>query len=131
MENDFYLLDKDVAPYVDVFVPLLLKECEETLLPELISVFGESELLKFLNIFSGTTFQVPDRSIIFRLVRDAKIFVALTTTDISFPELSSEFDLSEEALRKCYNRVEATLKSVGANVPKRKKKTQRNRSRRL
>jgi hypothetical protein len=129
MEDDLHLLDKDIEPYVDVFVPLLLKECEETLLPELISVFGESELLKFLDVFAGTTFEVPDRSIIVRLARDARIYVALTKTDITYAELSSEYDLKEESLRKCYNRVESILKAVGANVAGRKKKSGRNKSR--
>ncbi|MGA0383386.1 MAG: hypothetical protein ACO3L1_00120 [Flavobacteriaceae bacterium] len=118
MENNFHLMDKDVAPYLDIFVPLLLKECEETLLPELVSVFGEDGLLKFLNIFSGTTFRVPDRSLIFKLVRDAKIFVALNKKNSSLSELSVEFGLTETGLSKCYDRVESTLKAVGVNVSK-------------
>ena len=129
MESNLHLLDKDIAPYVDVFIPLLLKECEETLLPELIAVFGEEELVRFLNIFSGTTFQVPDSSIISKLVRDARIYVAITNTDVSYRDLSVEYDLSVEALRKCYNKVEKILQSVGFDVSGRKKKIRVNRSR--
>ena len=52
----------------------LLDVAADTLLPELIEVFGHDHVLRFLEIFEGCLIKVPSRSVILDAGRNAVIW---------------------------------------------------------
>lgn len=113
MDESISLMDKGVEPYLRVFIPLLINKCEESLLPELIAAFGESGLLKFLDIFAGTTFKVPSRKIISDMVRDSKIYAAMNGNKVDVEAVAKALDISKATLLSHFDSVKALLAEIG------------------
>lgn len=68
------LLDPSIFKYIDVFKCIMLREHDSTLLPDLADALGPESLPKFLTLFAGTTFRVPQRSVLENAARDAAIY---------------------------------------------------------
>src|SRR5262245_13061178 len=45
--------------------------------PELYELFGNQHLMRFLDLFAGTRFEVPSRDLILTALRDADIYARL------------------------------------------------------
>ena len=71
------LFDKDVSGLIEVFIPIMLCRTRNTLIPELYEVFGHQDLMRFLDLFAGTRFEVPSRDLILTALRDADIYARL------------------------------------------------------
>jgi len=71
------LLDSSLQEHIDLLKLMLLYNNEMSLLPELYEIFGKECLLKFLDLFSGTTVKVPSALEIQHSLRDVSIFLSL------------------------------------------------------
>ena len=71
------LFDKDVSSLIDVFIPVMMAWTRTTLITELYEVFGNQHLMRFLDLFAGTRFEVPSRDVILQALRDADIYARL------------------------------------------------------
>ena len=75
----FAIFDTGSAAHIDALQVSLLRAGKNTLLPELYDIFGKEHLLKFLDIFAGTTVQVPSKKVLENAIRDTYIYLTLTT----------------------------------------------------
>jgi hypothetical protein len=96
---------------MDLLKLMLLESADKTHLPEFLDIFGRDTLLKFLDIFAGTTVKVPSRKCIENAIRDVSIFVRLERTPSGSKarlvrDLASEFGLNDGQVRKSYYEVE-------------------------
>jgi hypothetical protein len=71
---------------------VILLVCQElSVLPELLEIFGQDKLIKFLDIFCGQTVRVPSKHEIKMAIRDVDIWVTLTgKNDLAHMELLAE-----------------------------------------
>jgi hypothetical protein len=106
--KDLSLLDKELARYAEIFTQILLYRCRDTLLPELIEVFGRDRLPKFLDIFAGTTFQVPSREIITHAARDADIYECLSR-GMPHSVMQDKHGVSRDTVDSAFRRVKKII----------------------
>ena len=74
---NFAIFDTGSAKHIDVLQVSLLRAGKHTLLPELYDIFGKDKLLKFLDIFAGTTIEVPSKKVLESAIRDTYIYLSL------------------------------------------------------
>jgi hypothetical protein len=103
------LFDKDVSSLIDVFIPVMLAWTRKTLIPELYEVFGDQHLMRFLDLFAGTRFEVPSRDLILTAVRDADIYATLAAHKATVGGLATKYGLEEHRVSDAYARVAALV----------------------
>src|SRR5262245_28828688 len=109
------LFDQDVDELVEIFIPIVLAWTRKTLIPELYEVFGAECLMRFLDVFAGTRFEVPSREVIMRALRDAEIYHGLVTRRESPAGLARRFDIEERAVEETAARVAGLLDGNGVH----------------
>jgi hypothetical protein len=102
--------DKRTNRRIDALYLALLRTTEHTLLPELYSVFGKDLLIKFLNIFGGTTIKIPAVHTIKRAVRDVEIYLTLRGLEgqdkqAAIRRIASEYEITDVAVYLAYQEV--------------------------
>ncbi len=99
---------------VKLLMLVLLNTDAYTFLPELLDLFGEDKLLKFLDVFSGTSIQVPSREKLGKSIRDVDIFCRLEYAKHkpTYKELSEEYEVSEKYIYLTYNRIKALMENT-------------------
>jgi len=63
--------------HIDALQVALLRAGKDTLLPEIYDIFGREKLLKFLDIFAGTTVVVPTKKVLEDSIRDTYIYLGM------------------------------------------------------
>lgn len=113
--HDIFILRPDVRDHVDTFRAIFVRKAQYTLLPELLEIFGQENLLKFLDVFGGMTISVPDRSILMHSVRDTHIYQSISQNDNPdvTHRLALQYDIRPELVRDIYQRVCAIRKEMG------------------
>ena len=104
------MLDDDVDELVEVFIPVLLAWTRETLIPELSEVFGPEPLMRFLDLFAGTRFEVPSRDVILQALRDADIYARLAAHKDTVRGLATKYRVEEHRVADAYARVAALVR---------------------
>jgi len=108
------LIDPDLPRFIDTFAAVLIYHYEETLLPDLIDVFGPKMLPKFLDVFAGTTFEVPTRRKIEEVVRNVSIYLSIKEGRLTIDEAARKHDLTRGMIRLIFGQVRKI--SEGANL---------------
>jgi hypothetical protein len=103
------LFDKDVSSLIDVFVPVMLAWTRTTLITELYEVFGNQHLMRFLDLFAGTRFEVPSRDLILTALRDADIYATLAAHKDTVRGLATKHGVAEHRVQDAYARVAAIV----------------------
>lgn len=115
MDSSVYIMDRLTKKRLDILAVILLARSRETLLPELLEIFGREATLKFLDIFGDCEFKVPPREELERAVRDTEIYLRLTQSkrpgdawdDAVVKELVDRYDLTREHLFDVYQGIRA------------------------
>lgn len=117
------ILDKNAAKYLDVLQVALLRIGKCTILPELYEIFGQDNLLKFLDIFSGVNVQIPSRSALEHAVRDTYIFMSikrLENCSASRAEmiktLARRYSISDDRVRSIFLEMRSYLDNLNVEV---------------
>jgi len=71
-------LERSTRREVDVLYVLLVHSGRYELLPELYEVFGREHLIRFLEVFGGTTLKVPSEQDLAQAARDVSIYCRLS-----------------------------------------------------
>jgi len=102
------LMPDDAAAYFDVFRELLFVVTRDTVIPEIIQVFGDNTL-KFLDIFAGTTIEVPSREVLNIAYRNTHVYLVLSELKKGeeraqrVKELAALYGVEEKKIRLAYN----------------------------
>lgn len=99
---------------LDTLYLVLLDLGQQSLLPELLEVFGKETLIKFLDVFAGVTVQVPPAEEIKRAVRDTNIYVTLSQAQNRAEALKSlelEHSLDERSIRRIEAKIDSLVKA--------------------
>lgn len=106
---------------VEALRNVLLFRTGNTLLPELFHVFGRDALFKFLDVFAGMTIKVPKQDVLYNVVRDTAIFVALSknTTEEQLDFLAKKYEISHAHVVNIYEDIRGILNgSTGSDRQK-------------
>src|SRR5262249_40962840 len=109
------LFDKDVSSLIDVFVPVMLAWTRKTLISELYEVFGTEHLMRFLDLFADTRFEVPSRDLILAALRDADIYVRLAGHKDTVHGLATKYGVEDHRVSDAYARVAALVGATEGN----------------
>ena len=109
--KDVSLLDENLARYADVFAQILIHRCRDTLLPELIEVFGKDRLPMFLDMFAGCTFKVPSRDIIVNAARDADMYECISR-GVPHSIMENKYGISPTTVDAAVGRVRKIVESL-------------------
>lgn len=103
---------------MDLFRLVLLQTGQYTLFPEMLEIFGEEAVIKFLDIFGGITVRVPDRGVLERAVRDVDIYVTLARCDTPnvVGDLARKYDIDEGYVRELHTKVKGLQEAIGAKI---------------
>ena len=94
---------------------LLLEKSRYTLLPELYEVFGKDHFLKFLDVFAGSEFQVPDRDTLMRVIENASAYVSMRRNShaATVDYLAKRYNVSTTTIWNRYRRTEKIVAEMG------------------
>ena len=106
------LIDPDLPRFLDLFTAIMVQETEDTLLPDFVEVFGSELLPRFLDVFAGTKFEVPNRGKIEDVIRDVSIYLALSEKRMTGPELAKRYDLERTNVQSIYERVKLVVEGT-------------------
>lgn len=118
LPSEVRILDTRLRKHMSLFRLVLLQSGQYTLFPEMLEVFGEEAVIKFLDIFGGITIRVPDRGVLERAVRDVDIYVTLSkcnTPEVA-GDLARKYDVDEGYVRELYAKVANLQEAIGAKV---------------
>jgi hypothetical protein len=87
----------------------MLRWTRNTLIPELYEVFGDQHLMRFLDLFAGTRFEVPSRDLILTALRDADIYATLAVHKDTVRGLATKYGVKEHQVADAYARVAAIV----------------------
>lgn len=73
----FAIFDNSATKHIDALQVALIRASRDSILPELYDIFGKERLLKFLDIFAGTTVKVPTKKVLEDAIRDTFIYLSL------------------------------------------------------
>ena len=71
------IFDNSSTGHIDVLQVALTRASRDSILPELYDIFGKDNLLKFLDIFAGTTVKVPPSKVLEDAIRDTFIYLTI------------------------------------------------------
>lgn len=113
--SDIQILDPQVRDHMDTFRVVFVRAAQYTILPELLEIFGQDDLLKFLDIFGGMTIRVPDRALLQQALRDTDIYHRISKRDDpSMTEtLAVRYSISTDLVRDIYQRVRVLRGDMG------------------
>lgn len=118
LPTEVRILDTRLRKHMDLFRLVLLQSGQYTLFPEMLEVFGEEAVIKFLDIFGGITVRVPDRGVLERAVRDVDIYVTMSkcsTADVA-GDLARKYDIDEGYVRELYLKICQLQEAIGAKL---------------
>jgi hypothetical protein len=75
--SQFAIFDNSATKHIDALQVALVRASRDSILPELYDIFGKESLLKFLDIFAGTTVKVPTKKVLEDSIRDTFIYLSL------------------------------------------------------
>jgi hypothetical protein len=78
--SQFAIFDNSATKHIDALQAALVRASRDSILPELYDIFGRESLLKFLDIFAGTTVKVPTKKVLEDSIRDTFIYLSLEKT---------------------------------------------------
>lgn len=104
---DVSIFDKTTRKFVNVLQLALLESTGDTHLPEIFEIFGCDAFLKFMDIFAGTTIEVPSLKVIQDSVRNVSIYMVLRKTPVGsrakkVRELSAVYSIPTGSVRKIF-----------------------------
>lgn len=75
------IVDSATGRFVRPLALALQIACPNSHIPELLEIFGTASIVKFLDIFGGTTLRVPSASELDSAMRDVSVYMTLSKTD--------------------------------------------------
>lgn len=118
MKNDLSILTHNSK--VNILLLILLNDDAYSFLPEINDIFGEEAVLKFLDIFSGTTIKVPNNKKLNKSVLEVEIFsrIEYSKYEVSYKELAKEYSMREDTVERYYLKIKDLLKNYNHVVTK-------------
>lgn len=118
LPTEVRILDTRLRKHMDLFRLVLLQTGQYTLFPEMLEVFGQESVIKFLDIFGGITIRVPDRGVLERAVRDVDIYVTMAKCDNPevVGDLARKYEVDEGYVRELYLKVASLQEAIGAKL---------------
>lgn len=106
------IVDGGTGKYIDVLKLVMELACPKGHLPEIFSIFGRGGLLKFLDIFAGTTIRIPSRDVLEHCMRDVVIYLAIVK--VLAPHRNREI----KALANRYKTTSGDIRTTFINIEK-------------
>lgn len=109
------IIDEQNFQRVDLIQLVLLDVAYDTHLPEIFEIFGGDSVLKFLEIFAGTTIEIPSREVLERAIRDITVYIQMQRASLTeHPRvvmgLASQYDLTTTRVREIARDMEEKFK---------------------
>lgn len=104
---------------------VLLNTDSYSLLPELYDVFGEDNLIKFLDVFAGNTITVPGKKKFASAVQKIEIYSRLEVkkNKPTIKELADEYEVSEKYISNSYLEIKTLVENTNTVFLKEKNGT--------
>lgn len=85
-----------------------------TLMPELLDFFGgdSKTFLRFIDLFGGTTIEVPQRAEIARMARNTHIWTTMRKDPTADKRLAAFYDITPEYVRQVVTETEAEINGL-------------------
>lgn len=112
--HEIRILNPSVQKLLDLFRILLVSRAQKTLMPELLDIFGQERVARLIDVFGGMKIEIPDRSFLERLVRDADIYSSLVKgwNKEMVKVLATRYDITDVRVRQIFDEVEAIVREV-------------------
>lgn len=110
------LFDENAQRYVDALYAVLVMSQRTQYFPEMYEIFGKEQVLKFIDVFSGQTIQVPTRESLEQHIRDVTIWVKMVDDPANLQTIRTEYGLSTADVQSICKDVAEKLSSVGVCI---------------
>lgn len=111
MSDKAVVFDPVMHKHLDAVTLVLLYNNQNSLLPDLYEIFGDEALVKFIDIFGGTTIRVPSRDDLANAVRDVNIYLTLKHNRAKVEDLASQYRLTNTVIEDIFLKVTSAVES--------------------
>ena len=116
------IMDAVSGRFVTVLRVVLDKACPRSPVLDLFDVFGRDAFLKFLDVFQGSTIEVPSRSKLEDAMRQVAIYLTLKRTTASqrpkaIKELAHRYNIPAGDIRDMFVEVDDLFETEGYKLP--------------
>jgi len=117
MAADLRLFDERTGKYIDALYAVLVASDEMQFFPEMLDIFGEKEVIKFLDIFAGQTLTIPPRDVLEGKLRDVSMWLEFSSGgESSIPALAKSHGVTEDFVREKIKGIEDCMNRVGVTT---------------
>lgn len=102
--------------FKDLLLFALIIDNKYTLLPEIYKVFGKKYLLKFLDVFGGSTISVPSHEDLLYTVKNVQIYLDAKFRVDGYPtfsEIAKKYGISKKEALEIYHEMGEAVKKSG------------------
>jgi len=92
---------KKLIEATDLFSMAILEVDPNGVLPELVSMVGQENAMRLIDIFGGMTIKIPTKKQVAASVRNACIWVDYEHNKVPLDELCVKYSVTMSALTKC------------------------------
>lgn len=115
MDDSLSIFDSVSSEFLDMLQLVLMETAAQSHLPEIFKVFGKESVLKFIDIFSGTTITVPKREVIENCMRDVSILLQMRKVGADSQatlvrDLAVRYNMTAGQVRRVFVDMEERLK---------------------
>lgn len=124
--TNIWKFDEDLFRSMEVFEALLFRLGMTSYAPELVDLFGKDGFIRFMDVFSGTTFKVPPRQILLDCVRDTVIYHTIENDgENKAQDLSIRFQKTVQWILKRHQQVRRFLEDGGGYLDRDKARSRK------
>ena len=117
MAADLRLFSERTGQYIDALYAVLVASDEMQFFPEMVDIFGDECVIKFLDIFAGQTITIPPKDVLELKLRDVSMWLDFSGGGESvIPTLAKEHGLSEDDVRVKIRGIEDCMNRVGVTT---------------
>jgi len=118
MDDAVSFLDQSMFTYLDTFRVVLVECAQGSLLPELCEVFEGKTLIDFLNVFAGSTFTVPSKEALQKIVLLTSLCVETRAHPDRVPDAARRAGVSTTYARALREAVQRRFDEVPRGRPR-------------
>lgn len=122
MDGALHLFDSRLSRRVDALYAVLVASDSLQFFPEMLEIFGQDSVIKFMDIFAGQTVVVPPRDVLEAKIRDVTLLLEHERQGKSVDQLAKEYSMKKDdviqkiqSVRDCLGKVGVSVLAAGAD----------------
>jgi hypothetical protein len=123
--KEVWVMRKDIADHLPVLQAAFVEFAQDTLLPELCTVFKGDDVARFLELFAGLTFKVPSRTLVESILTTVDIYMDIEKHPYAIETIAERNGMTKHYASALHSRIKSRMEALCLTNPPPKKRKRR------